>query len=114
MPTTGSWFVKHQKQELVMQCSAGLRGQRLKCTALLTATRECHNAEAAPCVDLYDMQVMTNLYLAPFPRPATSLMADYPYEQGHKGWQVYTNLYTCSMEYEASFVVLRCIAPRVL
>ena len=34
-------------------------------------------------------QVMTNLYLAPFPRPATSLMADYPYEQGHKGWQVW-------------------------
>ena len=34
------------------------------------------------------LQVMTNLYLAPFPRPATSLMADYPYEQGHKGWQV--------------------------
>ena len=33
-------------------------------------------------------QVMTNLYLAPFPRPATSLIADYPYEQGHKGWQV--------------------------
>lgn len=35
------------------------------------------------------LQVMTNLYLAPFPRPATSLMADYPYEQGHKGWQVW-------------------------
>ena len=31
---------------------------------------------------------MTNLYLAPFPRPATSLIADFPYEQGHKGWQV--------------------------
>lgn len=35
-------------------------------------------------------QVMTNLYLAPFPRPATSLVADHPYEQGHKGWQVCT------------------------
>lgn len=34
------------------------------------------------------VQVMTNLHLAPFPRPVSSLVADYPLEQGHKGWQV--------------------------
>ena len=39
---------------------------------------------------------MTNLYLAPFPRPATSLVADYPYEQGHKGWQVLHHPLSCS------------------
>ncbi|KAK9907269.1 hypothetical protein WJX75_000339 [Coccomyxa subellipsoidea] len=33
-------------------------------------------------------EVMTNLHLAPFPRPVSSLVADYPLEQGHKGWQV--------------------------
>lgn len=33
-------------------------------------------------------QVMVNLHLAPFPRPVSSLVADYPLEQGHKGWQV--------------------------
>ncbi|CAL8462880.1 g2414 [Coccomyxa elongata] len=33
-------------------------------------------------------EVMVNLHLAPFPRPVSSLVADYPLEQGHKGWQV--------------------------
>lgn len=33
-------------------------------------------------------QVLNNLHLAPFPRPVSSLVADYPLEQGHKGWQV--------------------------
>ncbi len=33
-------------------------------------------------------QVMVNLHLAPFPQPVSSLVADYPLEQGHKGWQV--------------------------
>ena len=34
------------------------------------------------------VQVMMNLHLAPFPRPVSSLVADYPLEQGHKGWHV--------------------------
>lgn len=33
-------------------------------------------------------QALVNLHLAPFPRPATSLVEDFPSEQGHKGWMV--------------------------
>lgn len=32
-------------------------------------------------------QVMVNLHLAPFPRPVTSLIADFPLEQADRGWQ---------------------------
>ena len=28
-----------------------------------------------------------NLHLAPFPRPVTSLIADFPLEQSDRGWQ---------------------------
>ena len=40
----------------------------------------------APCC----AQMMTNLHLAPFPRPVSSLIADYPLQQGDHGWQVRT------------------------
>ena len=32
--------------------------------------------------------MMVNLHLAPFPRPVSSLVDDFPTEQGHKGWEV--------------------------
>ena len=34
------------------------------------------------------LQVLVNLHLAPFPKPASSIVDDFPTEQNHKGWQV--------------------------
>ena len=31
---------------------------------------------------------MWNLHVTPVPHPASSLVDDFPTEQGHKGWQV--------------------------
>ena len=39
-------------------------------------------------VSMLCAQMMTNLHLAPFPRPVSSLIADYPQQQGDHGWQV--------------------------
>jgi hypothetical protein len=58
------------------------------CSSLL-ANRKVSCMEPFRCVTGCGVvQVMTNLHLAPFPRPVSSLVADYPLEQGHKGWQV--------------------------
>ena len=75
-----------------VRLSSALRAANLEVqvnTIALQAAGGCSAADHARHVTnvACASQVMTNLYLAPFPRPATSLIADYPYEQGHKGWQ---------------------------